>query len=204
VTRFVDMLLAGDRAAVFAEARRAFDEGGPAHLYESVIEPALRNVGELWERDEITVVDEHLASALSQAAIASLYPLYPWPAPGPKAIVACPPGERHDLGARMVADLLALDGWDAEFLGADTPGDALVHRAADVRATLVGLSVTLPPHVEAAREVVSAVRALPGAPRVVVGGRAVAQLPDPAAALGADAVATSGRRAVLVARPFKA
>lgn len=204
MTEFSGLLLAGDRPAVFAQARRALEQGGVAYLYEAIVEPALRQVGELWAKDEITVADEHLATAVAQAAIASLYPAYPWPAPGgPRAIVACAAGERHDLGARMVADLLALDGWDAAFLGADTPTEALVRKSADSRAVLVALSVTMSPHVPAARDAISALRERPGSPRVLAGGRAVAALREAVATLGVDAVATSGRSAVDVARRFK-
>jgi methanogenic corrinoid protein MtbC1 len=203
VTSFFKMLLANDRRGVLASARSAFELGGAAYLCDRVVEPALREIGELWQRDEITVADEHLATALAQAAIASLYPDYPWPAPGPRAIVACAPGERHDLGARMVADLLALDGWNVAFLGADTPAEALVRKAADTGAVLVGLSVTLASHVPAARSALAAVRAEPGSPRLLAGGRAVSQLRDSAGTLAVDAVAKSARGAVDVARPFK-
>jgi len=200
---FLDAILAGDRRRALAEARAAFERHGVPYLYESVVHPALVEVGERWSRNEITVADEHLATAIVNATLASLYPDFPWPDGGPKAIVACAAGERHEVGARMVADLLALDGWDAAFLGADTPPEALVRKAVDARAVLVALSVTIPVHLSAARATAALLHeALPTA-TVLAGGRAVAQLPDAAAALGLDGVAPSGAKGVDAARAYK-
>jgi methanogenic corrinoid protein MtbC1 len=179
------------------------DREGVSYLYDRTIRGALEAVGERWRRNEITVADEHLAACTVNVVVASLYPLFPWPAVGPRAIVACPPGERHDLGARMVADLLALDGWDAAFLGADTPPEALVRMATDHRAVLVALSVTLASHLPGARTVVKLLREEIPTAKILVGGRAIADLEHPAEALAVDAVALSGTGAVHAARSFK-
>ncbi|MFL5263417.1 MAG: B12-binding domain-containing protein [Anaeromyxobacteraceae bacterium] len=200
--RFLEAILAGDRAAALGEARRHMAAGLDV-FYEEVVRTALGEVGERWYRGELSVADEHLATAIAQSVIAALYPEFPWRPRGPRALVATAPGDRHDLGARMVADLLALDGWDDVYLGADTPLRAVVEKVRAAKPSVVAVSVTLPLHLPAARDLVGALReAAPGA-RLVVGGRAVARLPDPVRALGADEWASSARGAVNVARPWK-
>lgn len=199
---FLEAILAGDPRAATARARDAFARGGVPFLYEQVVEPALRAVGDLWQEERITVADEHLASAVAQAAMAALYPEFPWPVVGgPKAIVACVAGENHQMGARMAADLLALDGWDVDFLGADVPAAALASRAGRVHAAMVGLSVTLPAHLPAAKAAVVELRSSGSEAKVIAGGRALAGVA--ASDLGVDAVAPPGIRGVDLVRAFR-
>ena len=200
-TELLGALLAGDRQRAGQVALRAFERGGAAHLYEDVVRPALEAVGELWRTNQISVADEHVATALAQTAMASLYPRFPWPAGGPTAIVACVEGEHHELGARMVADLLALDGWRDVFLGADTPLDALVAKAVASAPVLVALSATLPEHRLAVQQATARLRAVAPDVRLLVGGRAVH--PREAQGLGADYAAGSAREAVDAVRSWK-
>jgi methanogenic corrinoid protein MtbC1 len=198
---FLARILDGDRRQAEAYARRVFEQRGVAFLYEQVIQPALVEVGRLWLTNCITVADEHLATSTAQSAVAALYPLFQWPQRGPRLLLGCAAGERHEFGLRMVADLLALDGWDDRFLGGDLPTGDLVHHAMSFAPKVVALSVTLAWHVPATKEVISLLhRALPSA-NVLVGGCAA----DVAGceALGADAVARCGTEAVEVARAWK-
>jgi methanogenic corrinoid protein MtbC1 len=201
VDALLTTILAGDRGAAIAAARRAFDAGGVEYLYESVIEPALSRVGQLWYEDRITVADEHLATAVAEAAIAALYPSFPWPARGgAKAVVACAQEEHHTIGARMVADLLALDGWDDVFLGGDVPVESLVAKVVALDADVVALSVTLTHHLPFLNEAVERLRARAASAKIVVGGRAMT---EHAAPLGVDAVAHRAAEVVEVARGWR-
>jgi methanogenic corrinoid protein MtbC1 len=201
--RFLDAVLACDRRAALDIARQVFERDGLAALYEGTARPALEALGDRWERDELGVEDEHLATALVDLTLASLHPAIPWPRGGPVAVVACAPGERHEVGARMVADLLALDGWTTRFLGADTPPEGIARMAARTGAALVAVSVTMTDLLSGARGAIAAARCAAPAAGVLAGGRAVAALRGGAAWLGADAVAGCGRTAVDLARPWK-
>jgi methanogenic corrinoid protein MtbC1 len=197
---FLHAILAGDQRRAFAMVSEA-QRRGMAHVYDGVA-AAMEQVGRLWQEGQICVADEHLATAICEAAIASLYPRLAWPIGGLPAIVTCAAPERHQLGARMVADLLSLDGWRVDFLGADVPVPALVEMAVSGKPVLIGLSATLEQHLRATALAVGALRrALPGV-RVMVGGRAVHTLPDPAV-LGADAWASSCNGAVRAAAVWK-
>jgi len=199
---FLDAILRGDRRAALQVARDVLDRG-IAYLYEQVVQPALEEVGRLWYQNRISVADEHLATATTQSAIASLYADMPWPARGPKAIVACVEGDRHAIGARMVADLLALNGWDELFLGADTPLDALVWKVAAIQPVFVGLSITLPGILPRVREGIERLKAQVPGVRVLVGGRALPSQSEALRVLPADAWAPSATGAVDAARSWK-
>jgi methanogenic corrinoid protein MtbC1 len=200
--RFTRAILAGDYFAARSVLHAALGEG-LGHVYERIVTPSLEEVGDLWYANRITVAEEHLATAVAQTAIASLYPLVRWPAGGPVALVGCVEPELHSLGARMVADLLALDGWQTIFVGPRLSLERCAERIELGAVKLLAVSITLSEHLPEARALIQRARgALPGA-KILAGGRALALSPDEAATLGADAVAASASRAVEVARGWR-
>jgi DNA-binding transcriptional MerR regulator len=89
-----------------------------------VLLPYLRELGERWSRGQATVAQEHFASNLIRGRLLSLS--RDWGAgSGPSALLACLPGEDHDLGLVMFGTLLSRRGWSVTFLGADTPYETL-------------------------------------------------------------------------------
>lgn len=200
--RFASALLAGDRPGALACAREAFARGVD-HLYEDVVQPALVRLGDLWASNEITIAEQHVANALAQSVLGALYPEFPWPPPGPRAIIACVAGEHHELGARMVADLLTLDGWDGMFLGADVADDALLEQVAQTRPELVVLSLTMPTRRRALAPLVARLRREPSSPKILVGGSAMLGRELRALPASAGAVLSSARAAVDWARRWK-
>lgn len=192
--RYLAAVLAGDRRAALAVVDDAVAAGvGVRALYLEVFQPAMREIGRLWQENRITVADEHLATAITQAAMARLYDqlFQGAPAPGPLLVAACADQERHELGLRMICDVLEMEGWDTVFLGASVPVEDLVRMVLDREPQVVALSASITPHVARVREAVSAIRAaVPhGGPMIVVGGRAFMDDPGLAGRLGADLTA---------------
>lgn len=198
---YLDAVLAGDRRRAFATVDRARAAGiGHRELYLEVFQPALREVGRLWQENRITVADEHLATAITQAAMARLYDdLFTVSRRrGPLLVAACADAERHELGLRMICDLLELEGWDTVFLGATTPIESLVDLVEARRPAVVALSASISPHLARVREAIRALRERMGdrAPLVVVGGRAFMEDPELAVQVGADLTAEDAVEAV--------
>ena len=191
---YLDALLAGDRRRAFAVVDRG-RAGGLHHreIYLEVFQPALREVGRLWQENRITVADEHLATAITQAAMARLYDdLFAHGAGGgPVLVAACVDSERHEVGLRMICDLLELEGWDTYFLGATTPVESLVSMVEARTPQAVALSASIAPHLPRLRVTISAIRERLGerTPLIVVGGRPFLDDPALAARLGADLTA---------------
>ena len=138
-----------------------------------VIGPAQREIGRLWQENRITVAQEHMATAISQLAMAQLYRHLPRdPANGKRVTVACVEGELHEVGARIASDFLEMAGFDVEFLGANVPTDSLVQWVQDARPDLLCLSATMSFHLPALTEAIERVRALLPALPIAVGGHA--------------------------------
>ncbi len=202
--RYVAALLASDRREaldVVVEDGLSSDVAVP-DLYMKVIQPALYEIGRLWEERRLSVAQEHLATTISHLALAQLYAhLASQPDNGKLALVACAEGEFHALGAQMLADLLDMAGFRVRFLGANVPIASLIATVRAESPHLLALSATLTANVEVLRQAIIGVRAAVG-PRVVLaaGGQALAAAHVMPHELGADICGASAPDAVATAR----
>lgn len=162
---YQETLTVADAGGAGRVARQALGEGlGVAGLYQRVIAPAMWRIGELWEKGEISVADEHLATALTHQAMAGIYgPSLGRTVKRGRILMAAVEGERHALGLRMAADVIELAGYETIYLGADVPIDDLLQAVAARSPDLVGLSATMPGSIEALDRAVTEIqRANPG------------------------------------------
>jgi len=127
VSRYMHAALAGQRHEVLSIVARWVEDVGPATALTRIA-AAQQQRGELWQRNKISVADEHRATALAQVALSLLVPFTagsPGERPAGRAVIACAPGDWHAVGPRIAADLLELRGYEVEFLGANTPAEEL-------------------------------------------------------------------------------
>lgn len=104
-----------------------------------VLIPYLRDLGDRWAEGRVTVAQEHFASNLLRGRMLAL--AGDWGAGGPStAVLACLPGEAHDLGLTLFGVILAQHGWRVTFLGADTPLDTVETSARTLRPSVVVLA----------------------------------------------------------------
>jgi DNA-binding transcriptional MerR regulator len=89
-------------------------------VLRELILPVLHEIGTEWERGTLEVGQEHFASNLVRERLLALARLW-GRGGGPLAILACAPGERHDIGLIAFGLVLRSHGWRILFLGADTP-----------------------------------------------------------------------------------
>jgi methanogenic corrinoid protein MtbC1 len=137
---------------------------------EEIVAPALRAVGDRWRAGAECIAEEHLLSEVVLARLRSLLEDRRPPVRG-TAVLACGPGERHEVGLLALAVLLQADGWLPIYLGADTPLDAAVTTAVRTRADLLCLSAS-DAAARAEIETNVAARDLPEKLVVVTGGAA--------------------------------
>jgi methanogenic corrinoid protein MtbC1 len=179
-----------------------------AQAYERVITPAVGEIGRMWHLQEASIADEHYCTSATRSIVARLRAAAPAPAPdGRRALCCSVGGDLHDLGIRMAADLLELDGWTIDFMGANMPAAEVVisieHAAEEPGRTfdLVVASASTMLSLRAMMDLVDAMHASPVARTVplLVGGAPFSADPGLAAALGANAAAESLSEAVLAA-----
>jgi DNA-binding transcriptional MerR regulator/methylmalonyl-CoA mutase cobalamin-binding subunit len=115
----------------------------PEAVLRDVLLPYLRGLGERWERGEITVAHEHFATNVVRARVAALGRGWGRGA-GPRALLACPPGEAHDIALMAFGVVLYRSGWRVHYLGADTPMPDLIRTATADPPRVIVLSSTDP------------------------------------------------------------
>lgn len=90
-------------------------------LVEAIL-PELRSIGDRWAAGTVTVAQEHVASTLIRGRLLGL--ARGWDeGPGQRAVLACVPGELHDIGLIAFGLVLRRSGWRILYLGQDTPID---------------------------------------------------------------------------------
>ncbi|WP_411276977.1 MerR family transcriptional regulator [Gaiella sp.] len=149
-----------------------------------VVTPALHWIGEAWHRGEISIAQEHAISAKVRAHLTSLMADARADVRG-LAVLACGPGEFHDLGLLMLAVALRADGWRVEYLGADTPADTAIEFAEKIGATILCFSAARDASLEALRVSLVTPTSRSNVPIVIGGG---ASTPELARELGATHV----------------
>jgi MerR family transcriptional regulator, light-induced transcriptional regulator len=110
-------------------------------VLRDVLMPYLHDLGERWEQGAVSVAQEHFASHVVRGRLSGL--ARGWGSGrGPHALLACPPGELHEIALLAFGIVLNRNGWRVRYLGADTPMADLIQVASETRPTLVVLSAT--------------------------------------------------------------
>jgi methanogenic corrinoid protein MtbC1 len=171
VAAFVQLLLARERRAA---AETALGRKTPVtRIAEELVLPALRHIGRLWEEARISVADEHAATEICRYVLYRLFDSSePAPANGHKALVACVPGEEHEIGAELAAEHLRLAGWSTFAAGRSTPEEDIVAALRSYGPDVAVFSATMISNLPAARHVIDAARGARPGLGVVLGGRA--------------------------------
>lgn len=141
----------------------------PGVVFRDVVLPYLREVGERWERGEVSVAQEHFASCFLESWMLGC--VRGEPRPGERrAVLACLPDEQHSLGLTAFGVVLRDLGWSVTFLGRDTPVASVRDAADAVGADAIVLAaVRAEPLAAASAEIAALMRSHP----VVVGGPAL-------------------------------
>ena len=156
-------------------------------LYTEVIQPVLREVGELWHQNKISVAQEHYCSAFTQTLMLQFYrDHFDSPRINRKVVVACPEGELHQIGARMISDLFENKGWHSIFLGSAVPVQDIIRTLEEELPDVCSLSVCMPEGLLACCSAVNKIKEKFPQILVAVGGRAFEQVDKPLQVTGAD------------------
>ncbi|MFO8063694.1 MAG: cobalamin-dependent protein [Spirochaetia bacterium] len=173
-TEYLDNLLCGRKAECAGLVEELIDRGmGMYDIYLKLFQPSLYDVGLLWEQNRISVASEHLATAVTERLFSLVYPMiFRTERVGKQAVVTCVANELHQIGAKMVADVFELNGWDTRFLGPNTPSDDLLDLLGREEPDLLGISLSIYFNLPQLIDLINRVRERFPRLEIVVGGQA--------------------------------
>jgi len=132
-----------DEPAAQAILDRLLSDLSLTAVLRDVVLPYLTELGERWERGTASVAQEHFATNVIRGRLAGL--ARGWGnGHGPRAVLACPPGELHDLALMVFGIVLHRSGWRIDYLGMDTPLTELTRTVTARHPALVVIAATLP------------------------------------------------------------
>jgi DNA-binding transcriptional MerR regulator len=155
-----------DEPAAQATLDRTFEALDLESALARVILPFLHGLGERWAAAERSIGQEHFASNVIGGRLRAL--ARGWgDGDGPCALLACPPGEQHELGLICFGLLLRERGWRIAYLGAETPTAEVAAAIAELAPALVVLGA-----MGAGRflDAADGIRALSARARLAIGG----------------------------------
>lgn len=185
--RHLDRALAAlDEPAAQAALDNTFESLDLETALGQVILQFLRDLGERWAAAESSVGQEHFASNVISGRLRALALARNWgDGVGPRALLACPPGEQHELGLLCFGLLLRERGWRIAYFGAETPTADLAAANAELSPELVVLgAIGAQRFLDAADEI----RTLSVQVRVAIGGAGASS--PLAQSLGAELLAS--------------
>ena len=195
---FLGAILGGHRPAALNIVEEAL-KAGHSHvdIYVDVFAASLRRVGGLWEQNQISVAKEHTATAITQYAIATIYPrLAPAGAHRGSMVVTGVAGELHQVGANLVADAMEAKGWTVRFLGTNLPHSSVLAAVEESSASVLCISTTIVANLPSVAELLRTLRTQLNErmPRIVLGGAAYRIVTQFAREVGAEEPVTDLRQ----------
>jgi len=164
-----------DTERLASDLRRAAVHLPLATLTDEVVVPLLAEIGVRWTRGHLGPAQEHAASAVVHRILGDIVrSCAPLP-DAPAIVIATPMGQRHELGALLVAANAAAAGWRVTYLGADLPAAEIARAAESVGANVVALSIVHPASdADLRADLDVLVELLPPGRQLVVGGSSAA------------------------------
>ena len=163
-------------------------------LYTELLEPSLNLFYCDAEDEELCIWKEHIRTSIIHTIIEICYPYLikekkerGIKSNQIKVLVACPAEELHDVGAKMIADFFTLYGFDAIYVGANTPRTEIRDAINTLKPKIIALSVTNYFNLMEAEKAISLIKQhteFDG--KIVVGGQAFQNNPGNYKKIGAD------------------
>jgi MerR family transcriptional regulator, light-induced transcriptional regulator len=147
-------------------------------LYTEILSPSLNSMTQS-EKDIAFIWREHVRSSIIRTIIENCYPYvvkerdekYGFKI-NKKVSVVCPTEEYHEIGARMITDFFMLLGYNAIFVGSNTPKEEFIAALEVIDLDYIAISISNPYSLVAARETIEKIKQVNSRVKIIVGGHA--------------------------------
>ncbi|SIS47028.1 cobalamin B12-binding domain-containing protein [Salimicrobium flavidum] len=158
--QYLKHILDSDKQGVFELVKQELDDGVPVEDLYKGIEEAMYEIGRMWHKNEISIAHEHLATAITQWVLMAAFPQFGHNTPerGKKVVSFTVAGNNHDLGIKMVNDILESKGFPVIYLGTNLPVTGALEFINREAPDYILVSVALPVNVPYAKEAISTLK----------------------------------------------
>jgi MerR family transcriptional regulator, light-induced transcriptional regulator len=161
-------------------------------LYTQILAPSLNSMLPS-EKDKAFIWREHVRSSIIRTIIENCYPYVIKERDekyglklNKKVAIVCPSEEYHEIGARMITDFFTLAGYDATFVGSNTPRDEFLDALSVLDIAYIALSLSNPYSLITARKTIEKIKQTDSKVKILVGGSAFKNKEHAYKELGAD------------------
>jgi methanogenic corrinoid protein MtbC1 len=173
----VNAFIEGKSDEAFVQIEKLYSGGlSVASIYQNYVTEAMQLIGVMWEEDEISVADEHLATSTCDFVLAKFHSRVKKihiTEVSKKAMFFSVEKEQHSLGMKMAAHLFEQAGWDVRFMGANLPLTYAVDAAERFKPDVIGISLTIIHHLEQLKTYVEQLESIQSRPQLLVGSRLI-------------------------------
>ena len=192
--KFIEFLIAKNRKEATDYMLSILKKGVSIEtIYSDFLTTAMQDIGSRWQKNEMTVVDVHVATDICRYIVMRLVDSMTTQQKLPyRALVTCVPGEEHEMGPELIENYLEMQGWDVCTMGHIAPEDDILETIITNKPDVVFLSVSLVANLPSAKSLAIKIREQVPKAKIVIGGYA--------AVLAGDTLAPYTD---LIARPIK-
>jgi methanogenic corrinoid protein MtbC1 len=141
------------------------------NFYDSILRPAMYQIGELWDAKKLDVGDEHIASNTAMHLIEKIGTKPKTKSKGKTILICTPDGEYHAIPCFMMETYLSLNGYDIINLAPSAPSNSIISHISEKKPDLILISVTLKDHIKSCDRLIGNLKKFKVP--IVIGGQAL-------------------------------
>jgi len=145
---------------------------GTKDFFDSILTPVLYQVGDLWEKNKISVSTEHICSNTAHSIVNVIMERNSVPKTKQKILICTPNGEQHQLGCKILESYLSCKGYKVTNLSPSVPSESILQSIKTIKPDAVLVSITLQDNIKVAQRLVKKIREQYDSP-IFVGGQAL-------------------------------
>jgi methanogenic corrinoid protein MtbC1 len=175
---FYNALVDGDKDKCTSIVQSLINDGlDLKDIYVEIFQKSLYRIGKLWDHNQMSIPQEHLATQIIESLISRFAPVGK-SEPEKKVVVTCIDKEFHEIGAKMVSNVFEIAGWKTYYLGASVPAKEVVKFVKQIDPEFIALSWSLYLNLGRFLEVVDHLTRFFPTKKILVGGQALAENSD--------------------------
>ncbi|MCX7988696.1 MAG: cobalamin-dependent protein [Thermodesulfovibrio sp.] len=172
VSELVKLLISGESDRTKSFIKEILNTKTADELITNLIIPTLETIGLLWEKNELEIFEEHLATMNMKEILQYITFLsVPKKIHDKNLLISCVPNDEHDLIATALASYLQIKGWMLKNLGRGLPPEQILKAVKRFNPQALILVFTMISRLEGTLDTISLVKREFPSLSIIIGGR---------------------------------